>query len=69
MIVLCACSGMNPRGEVARVGVYDLSVENEDIEYCCVVASGGNYKNSLTLLKTILLLQSMDVKIAVPKQY
>ena len=51
MIVLCACSGMNPRGEVARVSVYDLSVENEDIEYCCVVASGGNYKKFIDLAK------------------
>ena len=34
-IVLCACSGMNPRGEVARVSVYDLSVEEECFEYCC----------------------------------
>lgn len=51
MIVLCACSGMNPRGEVARVGVYDLSAENEDIEYCCVVASGGNYKKFIDLAK------------------
>lgn len=51
MIVLCACSGMNPRGELARVSVYDLSVENEDIEYCCVVASGGNYKKFIDLAK------------------
>jgi len=50
-IVLCACSGMNPRGEVSRVSVYDLSIEHEDIEYCCVVASGGNYKKFIELAK------------------
>ena len=50
-IVLCACSGMNPRGEVSRVSVYDLSIEHEDIEYCCVVASGGNYQKFIELAK------------------
>ncbi|MBE6494977.1 MAG: hypothetical protein E7Z78_00890 [Methanobrevibacter thaueri] len=49
--VLCACSGMNPRGEVARVSVYDLSVEYDDIEYCCIVASGGDYKKFIDLAK------------------
>lgn len=48
-IVLCACSGMNPRGEVSRVSVYDLSEEHEDIEYCCVVATGGNFKKFVEL--------------------
>ncbi len=48
-IVLCACSGMNPRGEVSRVSVYDLSMEHSDIEYCCVVASGGNFKKFIDL--------------------
>lgn len=48
-IVLCACSGMNPRGEVSRVSVYDLSTEHEDIEYCCVVASGGDYQKFIDL--------------------
>ena len=48
-IVLCACSGMNPRGEVARVSVYDLTVENENMEYCCVVASGGDFKKFIDL--------------------
>ena len=42
---------MNPRGEVSRVSVYDLSIEHEDIEYCCVVASGGNYKKFIELAK------------------
>ena len=42
---------MNPRGEVARVSVYDLSVENDDIEYCCVVASGGKYQKFIDLAK------------------
>ncbi len=50
-IVLCACSGMNPRGEVSRVSVYDLSVEHQDIEYCCVVASGGNFKKFIDLAR------------------
>lgn len=50
-IVLCACSGMNPRGEVSRVSVYDLSVEHPDIEYCCVVASGGNFKKFIDLAR------------------
>ena len=49
--VLCACSGMNPRGEVARVSVYDLSVENNDIEYCCIVASGGNFQKFIDLAR------------------
>ena len=48
-IVLCACSGMNPRGEVARVSVYDLTVQDEDLEYCCIVASGGNYQKFINL--------------------
>ncbi len=42
---------MNPRGEVARVSVYDLSVEYDDIEYCCIVASGGDYKKFIDLAK------------------
>lgn len=50
-IVLCACSGMNPRGEVARVSVYDLSVEEECFEYCCIVASGGNYQKFVDLAR------------------
>ena len=50
-IVLCACSGMNPRGEVSRVSVYDLSVKHQDIEYCCVVASGGNFKKFIDLAR------------------
>ncbi|WP_407375587.1 putative zinc-binding protein [Methanobrevibacter sp.] len=49
--VLCACSGMNPRGEVSRVSVYDLSVENDDIEYCCVVASAGNFRKFIDLAR------------------
>ena len=48
-LVLCACSGMNPRGEVSRVSVYDLSIEYDDIEYCCIVASGGNYQKFIDL--------------------
>ena len=50
-IVLCACSGMNPRGEVARVSVYDLSVEEECFEYCCIVASGGNYQKFIDMAR------------------
>lgn len=49
--VLCACSGMNPRGEVSRVSVFDLSVEHDDIEYCCIVASGGNFGKFIDLAK------------------
>lgn len=49
--VLCACSGMNPRGEVARVSVYDLSVEMDHIEYCCIVASGGNFQKFIDLAR------------------
>ena len=48
-IVLCACSGMNPRGEVARVSVYDMTVENENMEYCCIVASGGDFQKFIDL--------------------
>lgn len=50
-IVLCACSGMNPRGEVSRVSVYDLSCEKDYFEYCCVVASGGNHQKFIDLAK------------------
>ena len=50
-IVLCACSGMNPRGAVTRASVYDLSIEQDDIEYCCIVASGGNYQKFIALAK------------------
>ena len=49
--VLCACSGMNPRGAITRTSVYDLSIEREDIEYCCIVASGGNYQKFIDLAK------------------
>ena len=37
---------MNARGEVARVSVYDLTVENDN---CCVVASGGDFKKFIEL--------------------
>ena len=50
-IVLCACSGMNPRGEVARVSVYDMTVENDNLEYCCIVASGGDYRKFVDLAR------------------
>ena len=50
-VVLCACSGMNPRGAVTRTSVYDLSIEQDDIEYCCIVASGGNYQKFIDLAK------------------
>lgn len=60
--VLCACSGMNPRGEVSRASVYDLSVENDDIEYCCVVASGGNFKKFIDLARqnTVIAVNGCD---------
>ena len=34
---------------MSRVSVYDLSVEHEDIEYCCVVANGGNFQKFIDL--------------------
>lgn len=43
------CLQWNPRGEVSRVSVYDLSIEYEDIEYCCIVASGGNYQKFIEM--------------------
>lgn len=36
---------------VSRVSAYDLSIEHEDIEYCCVVASGANYQKFIELTK------------------
>lgn len=53
---------MNPRGEVSRASVYDLSVENDDIEYCCVVASGGNFKKFLDLARqnTVIAINGCD---------
>lgn len=60
--VLCACSGMNPRGEVSRVSVYDLSQDYEDIEYCCVVASGGDYRKFIELAQenTVIAVNGCD---------
>ena len=48
-IVLCACSGMNPRGEVARASVYDLAQEEEKCSVCCIVAAGGGKQKYIDL--------------------
>ncbi|RAP48716.1 MAG: hypothetical protein BZ135_00260 [Methanosphaera sp. rholeuAM6] len=48
-IVLCACSGMNPRGEVARASVYDVAQEDEDSKVCCIVATGGGKQKYIDL--------------------
>ena len=48
-IVLCACSGMNPRGEVARASVYDLAQEEENCSVCCIVATGGGKQKYIDL--------------------
>ena len=52
-IVLCACSGMNPRGAVTRASVYDLSIEQDDIEFAASLQAEGIIKNSLPLQKKI----------------
>ena len=48
-VVLCACSGMNPRGEVARAAVYDVAQEDEDSKVCCIVATGGGKQKYIDL--------------------
>ena len=48
-IVLCACSGMNPRGEVARASVYDVAQEEEDCSVCCIVATAGGKQKYIDL--------------------
>jgi uncharacterized metal-binding protein len=50
-IVLCACSGMNPRGEVARAAVYDVAQEDDDCEICCIVATGGGKQKYVDLAR------------------
>lgn len=50
-IVLCACSGMNPRGEVARAAVYDVAMEEEECEICCIVATGGGKQKYVDLAR------------------
>ena len=47
-IVLCACSGMNPRGEVARASVYDVSQEDGN-KICCIVATAGGKQKYIDL--------------------
>ncbi len=49
-IVLCACSGMNPRGEVARAAVYDVTQEDGD-KLCCVVATAGGKQKYIDLVQ------------------
>lgn len=51
-IVLCACSGMNPRGQVARAAVYDLAEENPEYKVCCIVATGGGKQKYVDLAQT-----------------
>ena len=48
-VVLCACSGMNPRGEVARAAVYDMAQEDENRKICCIVATGGGKQKYIDL--------------------
>lgn len=48
-IALCACSGMNPRGQVARAAVNDLSEENENNKICCIVATAGGKQKYIDL--------------------
>ena len=50
-IVLCACSGMNPRGEVARAAVYDVAQEDEECKICCIVATGGGKQKYVDLAR------------------
>ncbi|RAP53698.1 MAG: hypothetical protein BZ138_00120 [Methanosphaera sp. rholeuAM270] len=50
-IVLCACSGMNPRGEVARAAVYDVAQEDEECKICCIVATGGGKQKYVDLVQ------------------
>lgn len=51
-VVVCACSGMNPRGEVARAAVYDTAQENEDSEVCCIVATAGGKQKYIDLARS-----------------
>ena len=51
-IALCACSGMNPRGQVARAAVHDLTEENEAYKTCCIVATAGGKQKYIDLAKT-----------------
>jgi len=50
-IVLCACSGMNPRGEVARASVYDVSQEDGN-KICCIVATAGGKQKYIDLAQS-----------------
>lgn len=51
-IALCACSGMNPRGQVARAAVYDLSEEDENNKICCIVATAGGKQKYIDLAQS-----------------
>lgn len=39
--ILVACSGLNPRGNVTRAVVSDITEADENFDYACIVACGG----------------------------
>ena len=38
---LVACSGLNPRGNLTRAAVSDITSVDENFSYSCIVACGG----------------------------
>ncbi len=45
--ILVACSGLNPRGNVTRAAVSDITTNDENFDYACIVACGGGNKKHL----------------------
>lgn len=39
--ILVACSGLNARGNVTRAAVSDITSNDDDYDYACIVACGG----------------------------
>ena len=45
--ILVACSGLNPRGNLTRAVVSDITSEDENFDYSCIVACGGGNKKHI----------------------
>ncbi len=48
---LVACSGLNPRGNLTRAAVSDITSVDENFSYSCIVACGGGNEKHIQRTK------------------
>lgn len=68
MITLVACSGLNPRGNVTRAAVSDITSSEDNYQYACIVACGGNNQKHIQRTKDTTTIAVNGCQKACPKK-